>query len=81
MIPAQDDAIAGEELITVKVPISNDYARLFILALLSYHPEKKIDENTKLSVTLIKGQPCILVNEDRTSFQKCLVSLQRCYLE
>ena len=74
------DAEKGEDPIA-SIPISNEYARLFLLALLSYHPEKKIDEHTNLTVTVMKGQPCILVNNDRTSFQKCLVALQREYLE
>ena len=63
------------------VPISNQEARRFLLTLLSFHPEKKVDMTTPLSVTLVKGSPALLVDNDPTSFRKCLVTIQRHYLE
>jgi len=55
-------------------------ARCFLLALLSYHPEKKVDEKTVLTVSLINGHPALFVNDDPTSFRKCLVALQQDFL-
>lgn len=64
-----------ESAATQSVPISNQEARRLLLALLSYHPEKKVHMTTPLSVTLTKGTATLLVDNDPTSFRKCLVTL------
>lgn len=66
---ADDKSDIGE------VPISNEETRLFLLTLLSFHPDKKVTEQTPLTVTLVKGQPTVLVDGDPTSFRKCMVSI------
>ena len=59
------------------IQISSQNARYFLIALLQFHPDKSVDDTTELKVTLKNGQPCLLLNDDPTSFQKCLVALQR----
>lgn len=58
-----------------EVPVGSDETRLFLLTLLSFHPEKKVTAQTPLSIALVKGQPTVLVNGDPTSFRKCLVAI------
>ena len=41
------------------VPITNEETRLWLLTLLSFHPEKKVTMQTALTVTLVKGQATI----------------------
>ena len=56
-----------------KVPICNENHRIWLLTLLSFHPEKEVDHNTVLSVSLTNGSPTLLVDDDPTSIRKCLV--------
>ena len=65
-----------------QVPIRCEETRLWLLTLLSFHPEKKVTAKTELSVGMINGQPCLLVDKnDTTSVRKCLVALQKEQLE
>ena len=67
---------------TTTVLIGTEETRLWLLTLLSFHPEKKTSSRTELSVGLVNGQPCLLVDkDDTTSVRKCLVALQKEYLE
>ena len=63
------------------IEVKDVETRLWLLTLLSFHPEKKVDLATKLHVRLVNSQPTLLVEDDPTSFRKCLVSLQKAYLE
>lgn len=73
--------VADAECAAASVPIKGEFTKIFLFALLSYHPEKHVEDKTELAVSLMNGKPCLLVNSDRTSFQKCLVALQKEYLE
>ena len=63
------------------IPISNEDNRSFLLTLLSFHPDKKVDVTTPLAVSHVEGHPTLLVDNDPTSLRKCLVQLQKAYLD
>ena len=63
------------------VEIKDEETRHWLLTLLSFHLEKRVDGATNLSVKLVNAQPTLLVENDPTSFRKCLVSIQKVYLE
>ena len=62
--------------------INDEKDREFLIALLSFHPEKHQQvQDASLQAVLLEGQPTLLVNSERVSVRKCLLGLQQALFE